>query len=591
MSSETPLASLLARVDALRAQLVVWAGRRSPWEPLTICREAVTRQLARIEQLQDRLTAPIVVATFGGTGTGKSALVNALVGADVTTSGRQRPTTTQAILVAHPDVRIDQLGFASADDVRVVRLDLPILRDIVLLDCPDPDTSESETPEGNLARLHRLLPHCDVLLYVSTQQKYRSARVTAELAEAAKGCRVVFVQTFADLDSDIRDDWRTQLGQEFAQSEIFFVDTQRALREQQAGRSPMGDFERLRDLLRREFHSSRRLQIRKTNLLDLVEATLSQCQEQVRLASPALANLRTALAEQQQRQIARLSTLVLDELRAHSQVWERRLLGLLAEKWGYSPFSLLVRLATHLGGWLTSLGMWRARSTAQLALFGAMQGARWLAEKQQESQAEERLSRAGTIWLDDASLRETQLVLGGYVRDARLDASLLEATDLTQLRRDARLVEHDVVGDMADRVDKRIVDISLQPAHHFIRWGYELAFSAMLLYVFGRPAWNFFYTNPWRGEPLMSSDFYIHGAVFLTLWGAFLVLLFKSRIHRALLRHLGLLANDLARAQSRSPLSPRLDETCRQIDTEVAELTHLADTARRLKQDLALTTP
>ena len=57
------------------------------------------------------------------------------------------------------------------------RADAPILRDIVILDCPDPDTTESETPGSNLALLHKLLPHCDVLIYTSTQQKYRSARV------------------------------------------------------------------------------------------------------------------------------------------------------------------------------------------------------------------------------------------------------------------------------------------------------------------------------------------------------------------------------------------------------------------------------
>ena len=56
----------------------------------------------------------------------------------------------------------------------------------MLIDCPDPDTNEAETHDSNLARLHQLLPYCDVLIYTSTQQKYRSARVGDELAQAAK---------------------------------------------------------------------------------------------------------------------------------------------------------------------------------------------------------------------------------------------------------------------------------------------------------------------------------------------------------------------------------------------------------------------
>src|SRR5271155_1122808 len=45
----------------------------------------------------------------------------------------------------------------------------------------------------------------------TTQQKYRSARVAEELAAAAPGARLVFVQTHADQDADIRNDWRQTL--------------------------------------------------------------------------------------------------------------------------------------------------------------------------------------------------------------------------------------------------------------------------------------------------------------------------------------------------------------------------------------------
>jgi putative ribosome biogenesis GTPase RsgA len=48
------------------------------------------------------LTAPLVVAILGSTGSGKSSLFNALVGAPLSPSGVLRPTTRRATAVAHP---------------------------------------------------------------------------------------------------------------------------------------------------------------------------------------------------------------------------------------------------------------------------------------------------------------------------------------------------------------------------------------------------------------------------------------------------------------------------------------------------------
>ncbi len=198
-SPELAQLEMLAQVDELIDRLSAWAAPEPVWEPLAHCRALVRRLLSRVETLRIRLEAPLIVATFGGTGTGKSALVNALVGRECTLSGRQRPTTTRPILIAHPQTELELLGLP-LDDFEVARVDAPLLRDVILIDCPDPDTTEAETDGSNLARLHHLLPFCDVLLYTATQQKYRSARVGDELTQAATGCRLVFVQTCADID-------------------------------------------------------------------------------------------------------------------------------------------------------------------------------------------------------------------------------------------------------------------------------------------------------------------------------------------------------------------------------------------------------
>src|SRR5690242_8797354 len=104
MSSELAHLELLAEVDSLLAEIDAWSGHAADWPPARHARALVRRLAERTDTLRVRLEAPLVLATLGGTGTGKSTLVNALVGGEVSTAGRQRPTTRQPILVCHDEL-------------------------------------------------------------------------------------------------------------------------------------------------------------------------------------------------------------------------------------------------------------------------------------------------------------------------------------------------------------------------------------------------------------------------------------------------------------------------------------------------------
>ena len=78
---------LFAQVDELARRLQQWSEGESPWQPLNQSRALVRRLLTRLETMRVRLEAPLVIATFGGTGTGKSSLVNAIVAVECTKSG------------------------------------------------------------------------------------------------------------------------------------------------------------------------------------------------------------------------------------------------------------------------------------------------------------------------------------------------------------------------------------------------------------------------------------------------------------------------------------------------------------------------
>ena len=565
MTSELAQLELLAQVDDLVARLGAWSIESSAWEPVQQSQLLIKRLLSRLEPLRARVEAPLVVATFGGTGVGKSSLVNALVGKEVTSAGRQRPTTTLPIVLAHPqtDLTPYDLPANSGDgEVQVVRVDTPLLRDIVIIDCPDPDTSESETASSNLARLHRLLPYCDVLLYVGTQQKYRSAKVSDELLQAASGCRLVFIQSHADLDSDIRDDWRAHLSPQFRIADMFFVNSKQALQEQQSGIRPTGEFGRLLDLLMQELSATQRVRIRRSNLMGLVHEVLSHAREVLTKHAPLVQRLKQALDDQRHRATERMASRLQDELLVSRGLWERRLLGQVTQMWGYSPFASVLKLWHSQASLLASFSLMRSQTTAQMALVGLVHGTRWLTSQQQEHDAEKRLDSLSSLGLTDSELREAQMVITGHVHSAKLDRAIQETGSFDHLRHSAAEVQMEFLTDAARRIDDLILDAAKRNSHWFTRFSYEALFTLLpgfLLYRVGR---NFFYDSFWLEKPLLDTNFYIPAALFLVCWAGMFVMSYTWRLRRGLTQRIEAMARELASVKAGAGLFPDLEQRC-----------------------------
>ena len=578
---------LLAQVDDLLERLNSWLEIDSNWEPLQASRSLLRRVVFRVESLRIRLEAPLVVATFGGTGTGKSALINALVGRECTASGRQRPTTTRPILVAHPLTELEPLGLP-LEAFEITLVDAPALRDIVIVDCPDPDTNETETADSNLERLRQMLPHCDVLLYTSTQQKYRSARVVQELSQAAAGCRLIFVQTHADLDEDIRDDWRSLLAEHYEVPDVFFVDSLRALREQAAGQRPSGDFSRLLDLLSRELGTAQRTQVRRANLLDLVQAALDHCRKNLADHELQLIELEDELERQRQRMLETMTVRLRDELLASRNLWERRLLGEVAQVWGFSPFSSVLRLYNSMGTLLASATLVRARSSAQLAILGAMQGMQWLNSRRVEQESEERMQQLATLGLDDHVLREAQLVLAGYVQSARFDARILQVADLKHLRREAARVEGQFLGDAGRQVEDIISSLARRHSGWWRRACYEVLWLTFVSYLIIRIGKNFFWDSVFLKTPILTMDFYLAAGVFLVLWSGCLLMSFTRGLRRGLSQRINELAGELAQSRLGSGLFPQLESACSEAHQVCRRLEHLAVTTSEIRRHIAV---
>ncbi|HVA48037.1 MAG TPA: GTPase [Pirellulales bacterium] len=592
LSSELAHLELLADVDSLMTEIDAWSRQADDWPPARQVRALVRRLSERTDTLRVRLEAPLVMATLGGTGTGKSTLVNALVGGEVSTAGRQRPTTRQPILVCRDDLKPEQLGIAG-ESVQVVHRNLPMLRDFVLLDCPDPDTTEDEEAPGtNLARLRELLPHCDVLLIATTQQKYRSARVAEELAAAAAGARLVFVQTHADTDDDIRDDWRRIMSEEYATGEMFFVDSVAALADARQGVQPRGEFARLLEFLSHQLTGTAAKRIRRANFLDLTAETLAACRDRLDAGLPKVEELEIGIAEQRAKLATRLSAEMREELLAGRRSWENRLLNEVTSCWGFSPFSCVLRLYQGIGGLLSSAALFRVRTPAQLALWGAFEGGRRWRTRRQETAADEASARAVAASWDEGELRTAAIIIDGYAADAGLPR---RETQVAAVEREAAAAGKMWIAVAGTELQQVMARLAQRHTGWWVRLRYELAFVLLLvvlLYRFGR---NFFYDS-WlavelglrpRAEPVLGTDFFLGASFTLLLWCAFLIWLFSTRLRKGVRGEIEQLASRWNNAKLMSTVFADLENDCRVIHQYRGELERTENRVAQLQHRLA----
>ncbi len=118
---------------------------------------------------RDGAARPLVVALFGGTGVGKSSLLNRLAGAEIARAGVERPTSREVTLYAHEAIELADLPAPLLAQVRVHRHALAQRRDVLWIDSPDIDSTE----EGNRRLALSWLPHVDLVIYVMSPERYR----------------------------------------------------------------------------------------------------------------------------------------------------------------------------------------------------------------------------------------------------------------------------------------------------------------------------------------------------------------------------------------------------------------------------------
>ena len=450
------------------------------------------------------------------------------------------------------------------------------------------DSAIRETDGSNLARLRKILPHCDVLLVTATQQKYRSARVEEELSAAAAGARMVFVQTHADTEDDIRDDWRGVLAGQYEAGHIFFVDSLTALADAQQGRQPRGEFADLVDLLLNELAGSAGNRIRRANFLDLLAETLSTCRKRLDEAAPLVEQAVNAIHQQRGHLAAILAKQMHAELLASRRPWENRLLGQTASRWGFSPFALVLRAYQGMGNLALGTMLLRARTPAQIALWGTIEGVHAWRKRQQDKQADRGLDRTVAGCWDHAEIHKAALILDGYATDAGVDRSGISPTAVTA---ESEAAGAYFIARASGDLETIVAGLAARHTGWFTRGLYEILFAAMVVGLLFRLGKNFFYDSWWATDPtpVMGLDLYLTAGFWLLLWCLLLMFLLTRRLRGGLRREIDRITIDWQSPSSASGLFVNLENECRRAMQFRRDLDGLDEQVNRLRRQLATT--
>ena len=186
---------------------------------------------------------PLTAAFFGGTGVGKSSLLNQLAGQDIARTGIERPTSREVSIYLHESVEFQQLpNDLPVDDVRMARHSNESKRQILWIDMPDIDSVDS----ANRNIVLQWLPHLDVVIYVVSPERYRDDKGWRLLKEYGGDHAWIFVLNQWDRGEQVQfEDFRRLLTEAGFSDPIVLRTIARASSEAQSSTSELHELERV----------------------------------------------------------------------------------------------------------------------------------------------------------------------------------------------------------------------------------------------------------------------------------------------------------------------------------------------------------
>ncbi|MFO7987094.1 MAG: GTPase [Desulfatiglandaceae bacterium] len=138
----------------------------------------------------------LAIGLLGGTGVGKSSLMNALAGSKIASTSHRRPHTDRVLIYRYQTADpLPEAALAHIPSHEVIHQSSRI-KDILLCDLPDFDSLAHEHRERVLGFLKQL----DLLIWVTSPEKYADSSLYEFIQVTAKACQnFYFVLNKADL--------------------------------------------------------------------------------------------------------------------------------------------------------------------------------------------------------------------------------------------------------------------------------------------------------------------------------------------------------------------------------------------------------
>ncbi len=147
----------------------------------------------KLRQLEDRT---LLIGLVGGTGVGKSTLMNALAQEQIASISHRRPHTDRVLIYRHAQCLVPQSLKRGEGLFTEVIHGADAVRHVIMADLPDFDSLVPEHRERVLA----FMEHLDLVLWVTTPEKYADGRFYEMLLKAPKARRnFAFVLNKADI--------------------------------------------------------------------------------------------------------------------------------------------------------------------------------------------------------------------------------------------------------------------------------------------------------------------------------------------------------------------------------------------------------
>jgi GTP-binding protein EngB required for normal cell division len=169
------------RADLGRIHKSLAGGSLLPFSP-----EQQLSLLTGAQKLLDKLDhlaqGQLTVGFLGGTGVGKSTIMNALAGKSIASTSHRRPHTHQVLVYRHAAALLPNEVEQGTVSYREITHEAEPIRHIILCDLPDYDSLIDQ----NRAQVLKFLEQLDVLVWVSSPEKYADARFYEFLEMAPK---------------------------------------------------------------------------------------------------------------------------------------------------------------------------------------------------------------------------------------------------------------------------------------------------------------------------------------------------------------------------------------------------------------------